>query len=196
MHRSIRIALAGLLAVSTAVGAVSVTGCAPDTRAADALKKGNAALAAYAKVEESTATKIAFASTVQPTPEGVKPGLQKLIEVSKQMPARKAAAAAALAQFKAFKAAATEPKQKVYADKAIALAEGLMRLDAAAAALTANMSELYTDVTKNSSDTDRVVALADAVSKGQVAYDKASAQVKTLSDAADQYFQANLAVKQ
>jgi hypothetical protein len=183
------------LALAAALGALALTGCATDSAAKTALTKGNAALVAYAAADESMAQKIADAAVVQPTPDGVKPGLALLAEVTKGMPARQQAALTAKAQFLAFKAAAADEKQKAYADKAIALADGLIKLDAATLALTKNMTALYQSVAANSSDTAKVVKLADAVTKGQVTYDERRAKVKSLSDAADAYYQANLAVK-
>ena len=195
MHRSRATILTICLLAAAALAAAALTGCGPDKRAQIALTKGNAALAAYATSEDAIAGKLAQAAAVPPTPDGVKPGLTLLAEVDKAMPARRAAAATAKAQFTAFKEAATDAKQRGYADRAIALADGLIRLDAGTVSLTKNMTELYQAVAKNSSNTDRVVALADAVSKGQPTYDKLRAEVKTLSDAADAYYQANLAVK-
>ena len=194
MQRSVTLLLTLCLVFTASVVAVVLSGCGPDLRAQTALAKGNAALAAYATAEDAIAKQIAQAAAVQPTPDGVKPGLALLAKVKAAMPARQQAAATAKAQFVAFKAAASDEKQKGYADRAIALADGLLRLDAVTISLTADMTELYQDVAKNSSNTDRVVALADSVTKGQTAYDKARADVKALSDAADQYYQANLAV--
>ena len=190
MQRRKTLAILSCLALA---GALTVTGCALDSRTHAALTKGNEALAAYATAEDATSRKIAQAAVVQPTPEGVKPGLALLAEVGTAMTARHRAAVTAKAQFEAFKAAAADDKQKGYADRAIAVADGLLKLDAGTVTLTKNMTELYQSVADNSSDTDRVVALADAVTKGQVAYEQLRAQVKTLSDAADQYFQQNLA---
>ena len=188
MHRRRTLAILSCLAL-----ALTVSGCATDPPAQTALRKGNEALVAYATAEDTIARKIAEAAAVQPTPEGVKPGLALLAEVDKAMVARRKAASTAKAQFQAFKAASSDAKQKGYADRAIALADGLLKLDAGTTTLTKNMTELYQSVAKNSSDTARVVALADAMTKGQVAYEKLRAQVKKLSDAADQYFQQNLA---
>jgi hypothetical protein len=195
MRRSSAIVLATCLAIAAVLGTGALVGCAPDTRAQTALAKGNAALAAYAKADEEIAQKIAKAAVVQPTPSGVKPGLALLSEVSKAMPARQKEALTAKVQFQAFKAAAADDKQRGYADRAIALADGLVKLDLGTIALTKNMTELYQSVAKNSSDTERVVKLADAVTKGQVTYDELRAKVKTLSDAADAYYQSNLAGK-
>ena len=183
------------LAASLALTGVVLAGCQPGTRAAEALKAGNAALAKYAQLEQATEAKMAEAASVQPTPEGVQPGIDALAEVAKQMPGRRAAAAEALKQFQEFKAAATDDKQKAYAEKAIALAASLAALDKGTTTLMNDMTELYRLVLDNSADTARVSKLADAVSKGQTQYDKLSANVRDLSDAANAYYQANLAVK-
>jgi hypothetical protein len=190
MHRRSTLTILACLALAAVL---TTNGCASDLPAQSALRKGNEALVVYSTAEDAIARKIAEAAVVQPTPDGVKPGLALLAEVDTAMGARHKAALTAKAQFEAFKAAAADTKQKGYADHAIALADGLLKLDAGTVTLAKNMMALYQSVAKNSSNTERVVALADAVTKGQVAYDRLRAEVKTLSDAADQYFQQNLA---
>jgi hypothetical protein len=182
------------LAVSVALVAIfALAGCSDDKTPAAALKKGNAALASYAKSEEAVAARLAEAAAVQPSPEGVKPGLAALAEVNKMMVQRRAYAAAAKQAFAEYQDVAKDAKQKEYAALAIALAEGLIKLDTGTTSLAKNMTALYQAVAQNSSDTAKVSALADAVTKGQTQYEQLRAQVKTLSDAADQFYQQNLA---
>ena len=190
MLRTSRIVVLACLALAAML---TTTGCTPDLSAQAALTKGNKALAAYAKAEATIAAQIAEAAAVQPTPEGVQPGIAQLAAVDKAMVARNQDALTAKAQFEKFRATTSDAKEKGYADRAIALADGLLALDAGTVALTTDMTALYQAVAKNSSDTARVIALADAVTKGQVAYEKLRVQVKALSDAADEYFLKNLA---
>ena len=190
MRRLTSIALAATLALA---GAFSLAGCSNDQTPAATLKKGNAALVAYAKSEEAVATKLAEAAAIQPSPNGVKPGLAALAEVEKMMVQQRTYATAAKQAFAEFQDSAKDTKQKQYATLAIALAEGLIKLDTGTTTLAKNMKQLYQAVAQNSSDTAKVSALADAVAKGQTQYEQLRAQVKTLSDAADQYYQQNLA---
>lgn len=183
-----------LLTLTLAV-VVALTGCSQTADANKALAAANAQLTKYLELDAQMAEQLAAAGAVEATPEGVVPGLEALDAVDKQMPDRTAAVAAAKEQFQRIRGLEVKAAIKGYADQSLKLITSLEALDAGVALQVKDMRELYTLVEKRSTDTRRIQQLADSVEAAKAKVDRLRRRVKSESQAADDYYQKNLAPK-
>ena len=187
--------IALLLTVALLASPLMLGGCGQGTQADNALSAGNAQLVEYNKLDAEVSAQLAQAASVQPTAEGVKQGLALLDQIDAAMPRRTDAARKAKADFQQIGTLNVAPKSKSYATQAVALTDALLALDAGTVQLTKNMRSLYTLVAKNSPNAVLVQKTADSVDAGQQKLDRLRRRVKSLSDAAQSYYQQNLAGK-
>jgi hypothetical protein len=192
MRRNLAVSL--ILALALALPAALV-GCSQAPDANKALAAANDQLKKYAQLDADMTAQLAEAGSVQATPEGVKAGLATLDAVDKGLVQRKAAVSAATAQFKKIQAMNVKALIKGYAKQSLELTASLAALDVGIELLATDMRGLYTLVAKRSTDTKKIQQLADSVDAAKAKVDRLRKRVREQSDAADAFYQKNLAPK-
>ena len=193
MRRNLAVSLILALALVTPAALV---GCSQAPDANKALAAANDQLKKYAQLDDQMATQLAEAGSVQATPEGVKAGLAVLDQVDEGLAQRKVAVAAAEEQFKKIQAMDVKVPIKGYAKKSLELTTSLTALDAGIELLSTDMRKLYTLVEKRSTETRKIQQLADSVDAAKAKVDRLRIRVREQSNAADAFYQQNLAPKQ
>jgi hypothetical protein len=192
MRRSLTFSLIVVLALAALAALV---GCSQTPDANKALVAANDQLKKYAQLDTEMAAQLAEAGAVEATPEGVKAGLAVLDQVDQGLEQRKAAVAAAEEQFKKIQAMDVKAPIKGYAKQSLELTTSLTALDAGIELLATDMRDLYTLVEKRSTDTKKIQQLADSVDAAKAKVDRLRKRVREQSNAADAFYQKNLAPK-
>jgi cell division protein FtsB len=192
MRRSLTLSLILALALATPAALV---GCSQAPSANAALAAANEQLKKYAQLDADMATQLTEAGSVQATPEGVAAGLATLDKVDQGLVQRKAAVIAATEQFKKIQAMDVKAPVKGYAKVSLELTTSLTALDVGIGLLAKDMRDLYTLVAKRSTETKKIQQLADSVDAAKAKVDRLRKRVREQSNAADAFYQKNLAPK-
>jgi hypothetical protein len=192
MRRCLALSLTIALALVAPAGLV---GCGQAPDANKALAAANAQLKKYAQLDQQMATQLAEAGAVPATPEGVTAGLATLDQIDRELVQSKAAVAAAKKEFNIVQAMDVKSPIKGYARQSLQLTAALGQLDIGLELLATNMRDLYTLVATRSTETTRIQALADSVDATNMKVDRLRRYVRLQSQAADAYYQKNLAPK-
>jgi archaellum component FlaC len=192
MRRNLAIPL--ILALALAAPAALV-GCSQTPDANKALVAANEQLKKYAALDEQMAMQLAEAGSVQATAEGVTPGLAILDQIDQELEQRRAAVTSAKEQFNKIQAMDVKAPIKGYAKQSLELTTSLEVLDAGIELLAKDMRDLYTLVADRSTQAKKIQQLADSVDAAKAKVDRLRRRVREQSNAADAYYQENLAPK-
>lgn len=190
MRRAAAILIAIALLVPTTVG---VTGCSQGNEANAAVTAANKSLYDYSVLDRRTSVLLGQLLTVQPTGTSVNRGTQLLDDLDKVIAQRDDTAKAAGADFQKILAMQVKDTVRTYAKRAIAYTDSLVVLDTALKKLSADYRALFDHVKSKPDDLAGLSQLTAAVDEQTKAVDAARTKAQGLMDAADTYYQQNLA---
>jgi hypothetical protein len=190
MRRRMTVIVALALSATVALG---VTGCGQSSEANRALDSANKQLSDYSKLDRKTSILLGQLLTVQPTGTSVHRGQQVLDSLDPVLSDRDKTAKAAKAEFQRIQSMKVKEAVRGYAAKAIAYTDALLVLDAALQKLSGEYRALFDHVEKRSDDLTGIQELTTAVDEQTKLVDAERVKAQSLLDAADTYYQENLA---
>ncbi|MCX8007169.1 MAG: hypothetical protein N3B11_03525 [Coriobacteriia bacterium] len=187
--------------MNRAVAAVAVcasiaclaTGCVDQTRAAnDAIARANAKAKEYRSIDAEVTRLLDDASSVDFTPEGVRPAIPQLEQARKKVVERQQVVAAVRAAFASIAGLRVSGEVKAYATQQVAIADLLAEADAQALVLIDATKEFYERIMAGDAAGAQAQALAERILKASQEIKRLSETISKKRAEADAYFEEHL----
>ncbi len=185
MTRTVRI-------VATALAVVLVfalAGCGDQTKDANAtIAAANEQSKKYTALDNEISTLMDQVTTVDMTPDGVKPGIEAIDQAAAKFEERKTVIAEVKAEFEKIAGYKVSDGIKTYAKQQVEIADLLGQMDELGLKVLADTKALYQLIESGSSDADKAATLSQSISDTSQQLSDLDQQVTEKQAASEKYF--------